>query len=157
MLLEEGSRVVGYWDLAIVADIGKGSSAAYGIVMSAGEGLLVVVRVVGVVNEGLLVLVGHIMVIELLEKGAVVVGRGVVVPKLGFDGDGVVVEGVGGVDDVYRVVFDCGMVRKVDIMGRGGTGSRGVGVRGVRVKVKGGHWRLEGGLSDATVLNTMTA
>ena len=138
LLGEEGSRVVGYWDLAIVANVGKSGSTTDVIVVRAGEGLLVVVVVVEVVEEGLLVLIGDVVIIELLEKGAVGIGWGVVMPKLGFDRDDVFVKWV---DEVDGVVFYGGMVCKVDILGRGGAGSRGIRVGGVRVEVEGGHWR----------------
>jgi len=134
LLGEEGGRVIGYRDLAVVADVGKGGSTTDGIVVRAGEGLLVVVGVIDVVEEGLLMVVGNIVVVELLEKGAVGIGWRVVVPELGFDGDDVVVDGV--VGDVDGVVL---VIRKVDVVGRGGAGSRRVGVGGVRVEVKGGH------------------
>lgn len=77
------------------------------------------------------------------------------VPKLGLDGDDVVVKGVVGVYEVDGVVFEGGIVCKVDVVGRGSAGSRGIGVGGVRVEVEGGHWRET--ISPATVLNRITA
>lgn len=74
LLWEERGRVIGYWDLTVVANVGKGGPTADGIVMRAGEGLLVIVGVIDVVEEGLLVLVGNVVVVELLEEGAVGVG-----------------------------------------------------------------------------------